>query len=143
MVNATPRGKTTSCILSVTVVNGKVSWRCADPPVTPATPAPEPPTASANHTSASGVAVAAGDSNTPSVDPLAATWEDAEPCSTVPNKTNSVQDAMGRLWGYEHERPCSYRAADGTSLYYSGYIAVRDCVGCPSTVCWKQLRCVL
>jgi hypothetical protein len=52
-------------------------------------------------------------------------------CPDAPNKTNSVQDGVGRLWGYdaEQQRPCAYKSADGTSVFYAGYKLVRSLAG--------------
>lgn len=38
-----------------------------------------------------------------------------------------MQDGVGRLWGYDADqhRPCAYKAADGTSVFYEGYKQVR------------------
>ena len=68
-----------------------------------------------------------GEGQAPSTDSLAADWMTASKCPATPDRTNSVQDALGRLWGYDAELqgPCAFRAEDGASLQYAGYIQVK------------------
>ena len=77
----------------------------------------------------------ADDKEEPSFDSLAPTWQTAAACGVEPNRTNSVQDAMGRLWGFNvaQDQPCAYRADDGTSLVYAGYIKA-SVHGCDSSL---------
>jgi hypothetical protein len=82
------------------------------PPPPPLPPPPPPP--------------AAGDDNEalPSQDPLTFYWETAPLCAEQPSINNSVADTMARLWGFENGMSCAFRAADGSSLGYVGYIPV-------------------
>jgi hypothetical protein len=61
-------------------------------------------------------------------DSLALMWQDAQPCGSAPNKSNSVPDAVNRLWGYDldQQQPCAYKQADGSPISYPDYIAVSD-----------------
>jgi hypothetical protein len=136
------------CIVSVRVINKKVEWHCVDPPAaspsvqpsviqTPRTaqPSVQVPAAQNSRT------VAAPSSPTPApmtptspappspapaqagteeatTDSLAPSWLAASKCPAVPDKTNLVQDALGRLWGYDADKqsPCAFRAQDGSSM---------------------------
>lgn len=126
-----------NCVLSVRVVNKKVEWHCSDPVA--ATPSVTAGPAGPNTTAAS-PSPSPGEGEAPSTDSLAADWMTASKCPETPDKSNSVQDALGRLWGYDAELqgPCAFRAEDGTSLQYSGYIQVRfdtspACAGTPTS----------
>lgn len=83
-----------------------------------------------------------GDANTApiSYDVLAPSWAEAALCRVPPNKANSVQDAMGRLWGYDadSQRPCAYRQDDGSTATFEGYLPVHfdtapACADAPSS----------
>ena len=48
-------------------------------------------------------------------------WNTTAPCGAAPNATNSVQDQLMRLWGWEHGSGCAFKAADHNPIYYPGY----------------------
>lgn len=146
------------CIISVRVINKKVEWHCVDPPaaspsvqpsavqtpstVPPSVPVPagqnsttiaaptSPTPASPTLTSSAPPSPAPAQAGTEeaTTDSLAPSWLAASKCPAVPDKTNSVQDALGRLWGYDADKqsPCAFRAQDGSSMEYMGYIKVRQ-----------------
>lgn len=40
-------------------------------------------------------------------------------------RKTAVQDTLNRLWWWENNMSCAYRNADGSSLQFDGYHAVR------------------
>jgi hypothetical protein len=166
VVDAQAHGPNRSCVLTLAAASGKFYWECnsgnpapqppaaanasggaAAPPVTtPAAPAPAaantppPPAPAAAAVNATATPAANITTEQASYDVLAPSWEQAMVCRVQPNKTNSVQDCMGRLWGYDMDlqRPCAFRQLNGTSQDYPGFVTVRfdtapACSGAPSS----------
>jgi hypothetical protein len=52
------------------------------------------------------------------------TWEATPACSALPNSTTSVLDKSGRLWGWENEASCAYKA---TSVPLYTYETAPEC----------------
>ncbi|WIA33528.1 hypothetical protein OEZ86_006652, partial [Tetradesmus obliquus] len=101
VIQAHPHKNSTKCTVAgfafnnVTVLTG-----CDEPPLVPE-----------------------GSTNTsaPVLNGLAASWKSAPSCSASPTKQTAVADTMNRLWGFEKNASCAFRAPDGNSLYYTGY----------------------
>eukprot|EP00877_Chromochloris_zofingiensis_P003619 jgi/Chrzof1/13258/Cz07g26150.t1 len=53
------------------------------------------------------------------------TWLSASVCQNAPNRTNSVQDTYGRLWGWEQHHTCAFRSSNGSAVFYDGYVQVK------------------
>lgn len=78
---------------------------------------------------------AAAPSPSPSPAPAAVTWEIAPACRDAPNKTNSVQDGAGRLWGWQEGKACAYKTSANQPIYY----ASKQLVATPSNMFWSAV----